>query len=472
VGGPTSNDARGQSFLEAALDCVLMADQFGRVVEFNPSAERVFGYRREEALGRTLADLIVPPALRASHEAAYARFVRTGQQRLFGHRVELTAMRSDGSEFPVELALSQVEGEPLLVCGAVRDLTEAKRAEEDLRRLADEQHILRRVATLVARGSDLQAVVETVCSEAGRLVGANEVQVVRCPSDGLRLTLADWSRDDGPLRRCHQPSSEPPSENQVSASILVEGAEWGFIFVGADHPLPATTAESVAGLAELTAISVANANARSELIASRARIVAAADEARRRLQRDIHDGAQQRLVTSLIRLQLADERMDRDPAAARRELGAAIESVKQGLNDLRDLAAGLHPTVLTTGGLEAALEALAARSVLPVTVDAPNARYPAETEAAVYFLVAEALTNIGKHAHASRADVLAVEDATSLVVVVSDDGVGGARPEAGSGLRGLQDRIVALGGSFTVDNGPDHGTLVRAMLPLPGDKGT
>ena len=283
MGGPTSNDPRRQGFLEAALDCVLMADEFGRVVEFNPSAERVFGYKREEALGRTLAELIVPPALRASHQAAFARFVQTGQQRLFGRRVELTAMRSDGSEFPVELALSQVEGEPLLVCGAVRDLTEAKRAKEDSR------------AGLLTSN--------TSCDEWPRswLVGLIYKQwsrpcvprpvawwaPTRCRwsgarPDGLRLTLADWSPDDGPLRRRHQPSSEPPSENQVDASILVEGAEWGFIFVGADHPLPATTAESVAGLAELTAISVANANARSELIASRARIVAAADEARRR----------------------------------------------------------------------------------------------------------------------------------------------------------------------------------------------
>lgn len=473
LGGPTSGDARGRSFLEAALDCVLFVDEFGRVVEFNPSAERVFGYAREEALGRTLGELIVPPALRASHELAFARFVRTGEKRPFGRRVELTAMRSDGSEFPVELALSQVEGEPLLICGAVRDLTETKRAEEDLRRLADEQHLLRRVATLVACGSDLEEVVETICSEAGRLVGANEVQVVHYRPDGVELALAGWSLDGGPPRRPVRPRlSSTEAEGEVSSLVLVDGAVWGRIYIGADHPLPATTAESVASLAELTAISVANANARSELIASRARIVAAADDARRRLQRDIHDGAQQRLVTSLIHLQLADERMDSDPAAARRELGAAIESAKQGINELRDLAAGLHPTVLTRGGLGAALDALAARSPLPVTVDAPGGRYPAETEAAVYFLVAEALTNVSKHARASRADILVVDDATSLAVVVSDDGVGGARLDAGRGLRGLRDRIVALGGSFSVDSGADQGTLVRATLPQPGGQGT
>lgn len=114
---PTPSDARERSFLEAALDCLLIADEFGRVVEFNPSAEKVFGYRRHEALGRPLSELIVPPARRASHDAAFARFSRTREKRLFGQRIEMMAMRCDGSEFPVELALSQIEGEPLLVCG-------------------------------------------------------------------------------------------------------------------------------------------------------------------------------------------------------------------------------------------------------------------------------------------------------------------------------------------------------------------
>jgi PAS domain S-box-containing protein len=497
---PVSSEARERSFLEAALDCILIADEYGRVVEFNPSAERVFGYPRDKALGRRLSELIIPPARRASHESAFARFAQTRQKRLFGQRIEMTAMRSDGSEFPVELVLSQIEGEPLLVCGAVRDLTDAKRAEEDLRRLADEQHLLRRIATLVARGSDLDEVVDTVCRETGRMVGAAEVRVVQHRADGLDLKLAEWNRDGAPFSRrawsrpspdgaryladtdagsvrqsgalprrdVVEPTNAPSDGHEVMALILVDGVTWGSISVAADHPLPVTTAESVASLAELTAISVANAKARSELIASRARTIAAADEARRRLQRDIHDGAQQRLVTSLIHLQLAEERIESDPSAAHRGLRAAMESAKQGLDDLRDLAAGLHPTILTTGGLGAALDGLAARSALPVTVEAPDARYPSEIEAAVYFLVAEALTNVGKHAHASRAEVQVVGHSTALVVIVRDDGVGGARLEVGSGLRGLDDRVAALGGSFTVDSARDQGTVVRAVLPLPG----
>jgi PAS domain S-box-containing protein len=460
--GPLRDNARERSFLEAALDCLLIADELGRVVEFNPSAEKVFGYPRDKALGRPLSELIVPPERRASHDSAFARFARTRQKRLFGQRIEMTAMRSDGSQFPVELVLSQIEGEPLLICGAVRDLTEAKQAEEDLRRLADEQHLLRRVATLVARGSDLDEVVGTICRDAGGLIGATEVNVVQYGADGLDLKLAEWSRYG--VER----ANEPLAGHEVPALIVVDGVTWGSISVRADRPLPVTTAETVASLAELTAISVANANARSELIASRARTIAAADEARRRLQRDIHDGAQQRLVTSLVHLQLAEGRIDSDPEAAHRGLRAAMESAKQGLDDLRDLAAGLHPNVLTTGGLGAALDALAARSSLPVTVEAPDARYPSETEVAVYFLVAEALTNVGKHAHASRADVRVFEHSAALVVDVRDDGVGGALLEVGSGLRGLDDRIAALGGSFTVDSGRGQGTIVRAVLPLPG----
>jgi signal transduction histidine kinase len=169
----------------------------------------------------------------------------------------------------------------------------------------------------------------------------------------------------------------------------------------------------------------------------------------------------------MIHLQLADERMQNDPSAARRNLRIAQESVNQGLDELRDLAAGLHPTILTTGGLGAALDARAAMSALPVTVDAPDARYPAETEVAVYFLVGEALANVDKHARASRAEVRVVEDGTKLTVVVSDDGVGGARLGAGSGLRGLQDRVMAFGGIFSLHSKPNEGTVVEAALPLP-----
>jgi PAS domain S-box-containing protein len=453
---PVGTDAshRERGFLEAALDCVIMADRSGRVVEFNPSAERVFGYSRDEVVGRPMAELIVPPSMRAAHMEAFARFVATGEMLTLGHRIELTGMRADGSEFPVELALGRIEGEPLLVCGAIRDLTAAKEAESALRWLAEEQRALRQTATLVARGVEVSQVFETVCAQAGQLLGAHHVDLVRRQPEA---TVWHWENvSEG---------GDPPAI-ETTAPVIVEGTEWGSLVVGTRGVLRPGARESVEGLAELTAIAVANAEARSELIASRARIVAASDEARRRLQRDIHDGAQQRLVVSLIHLQLANERIGVDPLAAVDDLRAALEASRQGLDELRDLVAGLHPRILTQGGLGAALDGLAARSAVAVSVEAPGRRYPPEAEAAIYFLVGEALTNVDKHARASGAHVQVEEEGGSLVVQVLDDGVGGAVLDGGSGLRGLRDRLVALGGSFEVRPRPAGGTVVRARLPL------
>ena len=160
--------ARVGAYFEAALDCVIMADASGRVVEFNPAAERTFGYSRDEALGRTMAELIVPPSLRERHSTAFARFIETGHGTMLGRRLELTGMRADGSEFPVELALSQVEAEPFLICGALRDISAAKQAERHLRELADEQAALRRVATLVARESSPQQLFALVAEQVAR----------------------------------------------------------------------------------------------------------------------------------------------------------------------------------------------------------------------------------------------------------------------------------------------------------------
>ena len=165
AGSARSQTGAVSAYFEAALDCVIMADASGRVVEFNPAAERTFGYSRDEALGRTMAELIVPPSLRERHTTAFARFVETGHGTMLGRRLELTGMRADGSEFPVELALSQVEAEPFLICGALRDISAAKEAERHLRELADEQAALRRVATLVARESSPQQLFALVAEQ-------------------------------------------------------------------------------------------------------------------------------------------------------------------------------------------------------------------------------------------------------------------------------------------------------------------
>src|SRR4051812_13567021 len=184
------------AYLEAAIDCVIVADASGRIVEFNPAAERTFGYSRQEALGRTMAELIVPPSLRERHTAAFARFVKTREGSMLGRRVELTGMRADGSEFPVELALSQVEADPVLICGAVRDISATKRAENHLRELAEEQAALREVATLVAYESSPDRLVAVVVEQVARVFDVPLVRLIRYEPSGS-VVIGGFSESDG-----------------------------------------------------------------------------------------------------------------------------------------------------------------------------------------------------------------------------------------------------------------------------------
>jgi signal transduction histidine kinase len=230
--------------------------------------------------------------------------------------------------------------------------------------------------------------------------------------------------------------------------------------------MPVGAEDRVAAFAELVSLAIENAQAREELAASRARLVKAADEARRRIERDLHDGAQQRLVAAALKLTVLDRRLDRDPDGARTVLARAREHLEGGLSELRDLARGIHPAKLTDRGLEAALDALVQRSPVPVdlAIAVPD-RLDAAIEATVYFLVSEALTNVAKHA---QADTIAVELTSAghdVVVTISDDGVGGADPTQGSGLRGLVDRVQAIGGRLDVGSAAEGGTRLRAELP-------
>ncbi len=205
------------------------------------------------------------------------------------------------------------------------------------------------------------------------------------------------------------------------------------------------------------------ARSRSELVASRARIIAAADAARERLARDLHDGTQQRLVTTVVDLQLADQQFDRDAPAARELLQAALTEAGEALTELRELAHGVHPTILTNRGLGAAAAALAARSPLPVDVAVDEERYPPHVEAAAYFFIAEALTNAVKHAHATHVELNLQRRDGRLVIDVRDDGIGGA-DSTGSGIRGLRDRIEALGGRMHLASPAGHGTHLHATI--------
>jgi signal transduction histidine kinase/putative methionine-R-sulfoxide reductase with GAF domain len=374
-------------------------------------------------------------------------------------------------------------------------------AREDLHRLADEQASLRRIATLVAQRAESHTVFDAVCEETGRLLGAASVNLAHFTPDGFNLTMAGWSlravhvptgtrlplagetintlvRDTGAPGRfnSYDGASGELAEllrrrgirSEVGAPVVVEGDVWGALIAGTDEPepLPAGAEQRLASFAELIATAVSNATARSELIASRARIVKAADDQRRRVVRDLHDGAQQRLIHAVMTLQLAYGRSDGPPELARL-IGEALQDTRSAIDELRELAHGLHPALLTHRGLAAAVEALADRAPVPVHVDIPEQRYPTEVESAAYFVAAEALTNVAKYANASTARVAATTATNVLTLEVEDDGIGGATPSPGSGLAGLKDRVAALAGTLVIDSPPGAGTHIRAAIPIP-----
>jgi PAS domain S-box-containing protein len=332
-----ASESRLRAMLESALDAVITMDADGRVIGWNPAAKVIFGHRARDAIGRDMAELIVPPALRERHRRGLARFIETERGVVLDRRLELTGLRRDGSEFPVELTITRIPlpGPPTFT-GYLRDITDRVRSEQELR-------------------------------------------------------------------------------------------------------------------------------------TSRARLVEVADAERRRIQRNLHDGAQQRLTSVLLYLgQIRATRDEADPL-----VDTAIEELATALEEIRELARGLHPQVLSERGLAAALEALILRVPLPVTLEAvPVRRLPEAIEAAAFYVVAEALANVHKHARATSIVVRVSIDGEELDVSVVDDGDGGADPD-GHGLRGLADRVEALGGTLGVDSLTGAGTRLRARLPAgarsPGD---
>jgi PAS domain S-box-containing protein len=326
---------RAASILDTALDCAISIDQHGRITYFNAAAERTFGYSADVALGKQMVDMVVPPRLRDQHLAGFARHLSTGHRTILDRRIELTAVRSDGSEFPVELTITRTgSDEAPEFTGFLRDISERVRTEQDLR-------------------------------------------------------------------------------------------------------------------------------------AARRRVIEAADAARADITRDLHDGAQQQFVNTVLNLKLAQEKSVSAPERAQQLIALAITEAEAGIEGLRELVAGIHPTVLTNRGLAAALDALAARLPLRVEVDVIQERLPARMEGSLYFLCSEALTNVAKHAAADSVRVFMGNGDGQLTIEIQDDGVGGAAACAdGSGLSGLHDRIAALDGTLTVDSPPGRGTLLRAAVPL------
>jgi signal transduction histidine kinase len=254
----------------------------------------------------------------------------------------------------------------------------------------------------------------------------------------------------------------------VGGPIVIGGRVWGAVTAAwpGEGPPPIGAEDRLAAFAELVAYAVQNAQTRNELAASRARLVEASDEARRQIERDLHDGAQQRLVITALELSMVERKLDRDPEQAKAPLARAREQLACGLSELRDLARGIHPSVLTERGLEAAVTALAQRAPLPVDLHVAAPRRLAPTiEAAAYFLVSEGLTNVAKYAQANRVTVDITATDHTLEVTIVDDGAGGADTTRGSGLRGLVDRVSALGGEMQISSPPGQGTRLFACLP-------
>jgi signal transduction histidine kinase len=250
----------------------------------------------------------------------------------------------------------------------------------------------------------------------------------------------------------------------VSSPIMVEGRLWGAVMVSSKAELPVDTEERLEKFTELVSTAIANAEAKSELAASRRRIVAAADEARRRIERDLHDGIQQRLIALTFRARAMTRKSPHDLPAIAAELS---EGLKDATDELREVARGIHPSILTEAGLGPALRALARRSDVPVDVDVKlDERLPAPIEAAAYYIASEALTNVAKHAHANVVQLTAAHDSGILTLEIRDDGIGSVDAGRGSGILGLTDRVEALGGRFALESPPGGGTTISVELPI------
>ena len=372
---------------------------------------------------------------------------------------------------------------------------------EEASRLADEQAALRRVATLVARESPPAEVFAAVAREVGKLLAIASVHVCRYEGEASAVVVGEWGGADAapvgallglapdsltsrvreagrPVRLDDHPGRTGPIVDwgrrlrigsAVGTPIVVEGRVWGVMVASSRttepgaEPLPPDTETRLGQFTELVATAISNVQARADLAASRARLVAAADEERRRVVRDLHDGAQQRLVQTVLTLKLALQALEDGSSAL---VSEALDHAERATVEVRELAHGLLPAVLTQGGLRAGVEALASRMTVPVDNRVAVERLPAAVEATAYFVVAESLTNVAKHARATRATVTAQVEGGSLRIEVGDDGVGGAQL-GGTGFVGLVDRLAVLDGTLRLESHEGGGTLVTADLPLP-----
>jgi signal transduction histidine kinase len=373
-----------------------------------------------------------------------------------------------------------------------------------LARLADEQAALRRIATLVARGTRPEELFAAVTKEAGQLLAIEYVGLGRYERERA-LTIVAWSgRDDlvppaggrwtlggknvatlvfetgRPARIDNYADASGPLgvavresgiRSVVGTPIIVEGCLWGVLIARSrpDQQLPADTEARLASFTDLVATAIANTESRAELMASRARIAATADETRKQIERDLHDGIQQQLVTLGLELRTAQATVPSQLGELEGMLSRIADGLRSAFDQLREISHGIHPAILSEGGLKPALDALRRRSAVPVELDLhTERRLPEPVEVAAYYVVSEALTNAAKHAHASAVHVEVDTHDATLQLAIRDDGIGGADPGVGSGLLGLSDRIEALGGTLQVTSPAGTGTTLLVEIPLEG----
>jgi PAS domain S-box-containing protein len=496
---------------DLSVDLLCIAGTDGYFKRVNPAFERTLGYSREELLSRPFLSMVHPDD-RASTREVVRALARGDEVMQFENRY----LCRDGS--PRWLEWSSRPMEEGLIYSSGRDVTDRRRAEDqlleaqrlveisrdELRLLADEQAALRRVATLVAQGGSPTRVFEAVAAEVGGLLGAEHTSLMRYEPDGTVTVVAGHGEPAGvpadvarvtlqgesisaQVQRTGAPARGDTYEgapgslaallrklgirSSAGAPIVVAGRLWGVIVASwkQDQALSADVERRMAQFTELVATAIANADSRAELTASRARVVAAGDETRRRIERNLHDGTQQRLVALALELRAVEAKLPAEMDEIRADLSQAATGLAGAVEDLQEVARGIHPAILSRGGLGAALRTLARRAGVPVELDMKAERpLPGPVDVAAYYVVSEALTNAAKHAQASVVRVELKAEDSIVELAIRDDGVGGADPERGSGLIGLRDRVEALGGTIEIASGPGRGTSVVVTIPIDG----
>jgi len=472
--------------LSLDLLCTLGVD--GYLKRVNPAFERTLGYDADELLAHRLREFVHPDDREAVGELIDR--LRVGEKV---EPFETRYMRADGAVRWLRWNMRPVP-ERGLIYAVAHDVT-------GTRALLQEQEALRRVATLVAKGGGAAELFEAVAGEVGQLLGADATRLLRYEQDGTASVVAAhgasdaeigiaapvgpdqsdvWRRvaeharassadsADGSGSRAESPLA-PGIGVAFAAPIVVSGHPWGVIVAAWKRVdvARADTETRMGQFTELVATAVANAESRAALAASRQRVVATADETRRQIERDLHDGAQQRLVQAIITLKIALRELGEGSEDTAQLVVQALETTESANEELRELARGIHPAILSRGGLAPALETIAQRSPIPVALDIRTGeRLPERTEVTAYFVISEALVNAAKHSNASTVRVTVETIDGDVRLWINDDGVGGADPARGSGLVGLRDRVEAAGGTLTVHSPAGEGTRLTVELPV------